>query len=217
MVSLVVPIFNEEELIDELVPRTTKALENFTKDFELIFVDDGSVDSSLEKLVSYQEQDERIIVISFSKNFGHQSAFTAGLEFAKGDYVAMMDGDLQDPPELLAEMHQKLTTEDFDIVSGKRTSRKGNITKNIFTNIFHSIFKKVADVDELENAGNFSMMNRNAVNALISLPNLHDLLVHAKLQKHRQDMQVPCWHFPLQFQSRCLTRPYIKHKTSHYL
>ncbi len=169
MVSLVIPIFNEEELIDELVPRTITALENFTKDFEVIFVDDGSVDSSLEKLINYQKNDKRIKVISFSKNFGHQAAYTAGLEYSKGELVAMMDGDLQDPPELLADMYKKIITEDFDIISGKRSARKGNITKNIFTNIFHSIFKKMAGVDDLENAGNFSMMNRNAVNALISL------------------------------------------------
>ena len=169
MVSLVVPIFNEEELIDELVPRVVKALESFVQEFELIFIDDGSTDSSLEKLRGYHENDQRIKIIEFSKNFGHQSAFTAGLEFAKGDFVAMMDGDLQDPPELLAQMYEKLISEDFDIVSGKRTSRKGNKSKNLLTNIFHSIFKKTAGVDDLENAGNFSMMNRNAVNALTSL------------------------------------------------
>ncbi len=169
MVSLVIPIFNEEELIDELVPRVVKALESFVQEFELIFIDDGSTDSSLEKLRGYHENDQRIKIIEFSKNFGHQSAFTAGLEFAKGDFVAMMDGDLQDPPELLAQMYEKLISEDFDIVSGKRTSRKGNKSKNLLTNIFHSIFKKTAGVDDLENAGNFSMMNRNAVNALTSL------------------------------------------------
>ena len=169
MVSLIVPIFNEEELIDELVPRTIKALESFIQDFEVVFVDDGSVDSSLEKLMSYQQNDNRIKILAFSKNFGHQAAFTAGLEYAKGEFVSMMDGDLQDPPELLADMYKKIKHEGFDIVSGKRTARKGNVTKNIFTNIFHSIFKKIAGVDDLENAGNFSMMNRNAVNALISL------------------------------------------------
>ena len=169
MVSLIVPIFNEEELIDELVPRTIKALESFIQDFEVVFVDDGSVDSSLEKLMSYQQNDKRIKILAFSKNFGHQAAFTAGLEYAKGEFVSMMDGDLQDPPELLADMYKKIKHEGFDIVSGKRTARKGNVTKNIFTNIFHSIFKKIAGVDDLENAGNFSMMNRNAVNALISL------------------------------------------------
>ena len=169
MVSLIVPIFNEEELIDELVPRTIKALESFIQDFEVVFVDDGSVDSSLEKLMSYQQNDKRIKILAFSKNFGHQAAFTAGLEYAKGEFVSMMDGDLQDPPELLADMYKKIKHEGFDIVSGKRTARKGNVTKSIFTNIFHSIFKKIAGVDDLENAGNFSMMNRNAVNALISL------------------------------------------------
>ncbi|MGQ8337139.1 glycosyltransferase family 2 protein [Sunxiuqinia sp. A32] len=169
MVSLVIPIFNEEQLLDELVPRATKALEKFASSFEIILVDDGSTDKSLQKLISYQETDNRIKILALSKNFGHQAAFTAGLEYAKGDYVAMMDGDLQDPPELLASMYQKLTEEGYDIISGKRTARKGNATRNLYTNIFHAIFKKMANVKDLEDAGNFSMMNREAVNALISL------------------------------------------------
>lgn len=169
MISLVVPIFNEEELIDELVPRSIKALEKISGDFELIFVDDGSADTSLPKLISYQQNEPRIKVIALSKNFGHQAAFTAGLENASGSYVAMMDGDLQDPPEVLEVMYRKLVDEGFDIVSGRRAARKGNKAKNKVTGLFHYIFKKVTNIEDLENAGNFSMMNRQALAALLSL------------------------------------------------
>jgi len=169
MISLVVPIFNEEELIDELVPRTIKALEQIAPDFELILVDDGSIDTSLSRLLKYQANDQRIKVIELSKNFGHQAAFTAGLENASGEYVAMMDGDLQDPPELLKLMYQKLTEEDYDIVNGTRSARKGNKAKNWLTGMFHYLFKTIANIEDLENAGNFSMMNRKALKALLSM------------------------------------------------
>ena len=169
MISLVIPIFNEEALIDELVPRSIKAIERMAGQFELILVDDGSTDSSLEKMVNYQKNDNRVKVLALSKNFGHQAAFTAGLEHAKGEYVAMMDGDLQDPPELLEQMYQKLSKENFDIISGKRSARKGNKTKNRITGLFHFIFKKITNIEDIENAGNFSMMNRNALNALLSM------------------------------------------------
>lgn len=169
MISLVVPIFNEEELIDELVPTSINALEAITPDFELIFVNDGSTDSSLKRLVEHQKKDRRIKVIALSKNFGHQAAFTAGLENASGEYVAMMDGDLQDPPEILEQMYQKLVNDGFDIVGGRRLARKGNVAKNKVTGLFHFIFKRLANIEDLENAGNFSMMNRQALNALLSM------------------------------------------------
>ena len=169
MISLVIPIFNEEELIDELVPRAIKAVEQISTRFELILVDDGSTDGSLQKLVDYQKNDSRIVVLALSRNFGHQAAFTAGLEHARGSYIAMMDGDLQDPPELLAAMYEKLKSENFDIVSGKRLARKGNKTRNGVTNFFHFIFKKITKIEDLQNAGNFSMMNRKALIALLSM------------------------------------------------
>jgi dolichol-phosphate mannosyltransferase len=103
-----------------------------------------------------------------SKNFGHQAAFTAGLELAMGNYVAMMDGDLQDPPELLPEMYRLIKEEGFDIVSGKRIGRKGNRLR-FTTNLFHFFFKKIAGIAEMENSGNFSMLNRAAVNALVQM------------------------------------------------
>jgi polyisoprenyl-phosphate glycosyltransferase len=169
MLSLVIPIFNEEKGIDELLKRTISALESFIADYEIIFIDDGSTDSSLEKILNWQGKNDRIKVLSLSKNFGHQAALTAGLEHAKGDIVAMMDGDLQDPPELLSEMHRKITQEDFDIVSGKKTGRKGSKGRILYAILFHLFFKKIGEIKDMENSGNFSMMNRIAVDALLMM------------------------------------------------
>jgi dolichol-phosphate mannosyltransferase len=123
----------------------------------------------VKKLLIHRASNKKIKIISLSKNFGHQAAFTAGLEFSTGNIVAMMDGDLQDPPELLAEMYSKITEEGLDIVSGKRTGRKGHSQRNFYTIIFHFIFKYVAGLENLENAGNFSMMTRVALQALLSM------------------------------------------------
>ncbi len=169
MLSLVIPIFNEEKLIDELIKRTVAAIESFAGDYEIIFVDDGSTDGSLLKILSYREKNKKIKVISLSRNFGHQAAYTAGMEHAKGDILAMMDGDLQDPPELLADMYRKITQEDFDIVSGKRTGRKGRSGRNLYTAMFHLIFRKIGEIRNMDNYGNFSMMKKIAADALLSM------------------------------------------------
>lgn len=169
MLSLVIPIFNEEKLIDELVKRTITALESFVSDYEVIFVDDGSTDLSLNKLLDWQQTNRRIKVLSLSKNFGHQAAYTAGLEYAKGEIVAMMDGDLQDPPELLEEMFLKIKNADLDIVSGKKTGRRGKKRRNLYTVMFHLLFRKIGEIRSMENYGNFSMMKRTAVDALLTM------------------------------------------------
>ena len=169
MLSLVIPIFNEENLIDELVKRTTAAIESFTNDYEIIFVDDGSNDQSLKKLLNCRLSNRYIKILSLSKNFGHQAAYTAGLEHAKGDLVAMMDGDLQDPPELLSEMYRKINEDEFDIISGKKIGRKGNAGRNFYAFLFHLFFKRIGEIEKMENYGNYSMMKREAVNALLSM------------------------------------------------
>jgi polyisoprenyl-phosphate glycosyltransferase len=166
MLSIVIPVYNEENLIDDLVKRTVSALESFVTDFEILFVDDGSDDRSLQNLLKWQKTEPKIKVLSLSKNFGHQAAFTAGLEHAKGDIVGMMDGDLQDPPELFAEMYRKITLENFDIISGKRSGRKGKSSRNIYTFFFHLLFRNISAIQNMENTGNFSLMNRDAVDAL---------------------------------------------------
>ena len=168
MFSLIIPVYNEEGLIDELAMRSLNALESFTSNYEILFINDGSTDSTLQKLKEIRNHSSRIKIVDLSRNFGHQAAFTAGLEMALGNYVAMMDGDLQDPPELLAEMYRKIKDEGYDIISGKRNGRKGKRFRKT-TNLFHAFFKKVAGIDDMENTGNFSMMNRAAVNALLQM------------------------------------------------
>jgi glycosyltransferase involved in cell wall biosynthesis len=169
MLSLVIPVFNESKLIDELMNRTLAALNSFADDFEIIMVDDGSTDDSLDKLLEWQKKENRITILSLSKNFGHQSAFTAGLEYSKGDIVAMMDGDLQDPPELLEEMYRMATMDGYDVVSGKKTGRKGNRGRNLSSFLFHLLFRHIAEIKHMENYGNYSMMRREAVEALLTM------------------------------------------------
>jgi glycosyltransferase involved in cell wall biosynthesis len=169
MLSLVIPIFNEEKLIDELIKRTISALDSFIQNYEVIFVDDGSTDESLKKILSWKQKNKKIKVLSLSKNFGHQAAYTAGLEHARGDIVAMMDGDLQDPPELLSEMYRKIREEDFDIVSGKKIGRKGKKGRILYALLFHLFFKKIGEIKDMENSGNYSMLRREAVDALLMM------------------------------------------------
>ena len=169
MLSIVIPIYNEEGLINDLVDRTVSALEKFTLDYEIIFVDDGSTDKSLKSLLNHQDNNSRIKVLALSGNFGHQAAFTAGLENSTGEIVGMMDGDLQDPPELFGEMYKKITVEGYDIISGKRSGRKGKTSRNLYTFLFHLLFRNVTAIQNMENTGNFSLMRREAVDALLTM------------------------------------------------
>ena len=168
MFSLIIPVYNEESLIDEMATRSVRAIESFTSNYEILFINDGSTDSTLTKLIEIRNKFKRIKIVDLSRNFGHQAAFTAGLEMAQGNYVAMMDGDLQDPPELLPEMYRKIKEQGFDIISGKRMGRKSKRLR-VTTNLFHALFKKVAGMEDVENSGNFSMMNRAAVDALLKM------------------------------------------------
>ena len=167
--SLIIPVYNEEKIIDELMQRTIPVLESITSDYELIVVDDGSTDSSIEKLLLFREGNGKIKILSLSKNFGHQAAYTAGLEHSNGNIVAMMDGDLQDPPELLAEMYRMITGGDYDIVSGRKTARKGRSGRIMYAWLFHLFFRHIGEIKNMENSGNYSMMSREAVDALLMM------------------------------------------------
>ena len=168
-ISVVVPIYNEVELVDDLYARLIKVLQNITSDFEIICVDDGSTDGSLDRLIDYHKKDNRFKVLILSKNFGHQAAYTAGLKYAKGDFVAMMDGDLQDPPELLALMYEKLQNESLDVVYGKRIKRDEPIIKKSLINLFHFVYNYIVKLKEVDNVGNFSIFSRRVSDSMLSL------------------------------------------------
>ena len=146
-----------------------KALLSIREEFEIICVDDGSTDQSTALLISRHQKDPRIKVLVLSRNFGLQSALTAGLERARGDYVAMMDGDLQDPPEIIPEMFRKITSGPYDIINGKRISRKEKGKKRILTGIFHFFFSRFSGLKNMEDYGNFSMFTRRALDGLLTM------------------------------------------------
>lgn len=169
LLSLVIPVFNEEEVIPSLWREVVDALSSFTSDFEVLFVDDGSSDNSLSLLLAIQKQDHRAKVIALSRNFGHQAAYTAGLTFAKGNYIAMMDGDLQDPPKYIKPMLDLLQQEDYEVVYGSRNERNEGYIKQRLTAAFHQLFKRVSNINAPENVGNFSVMTRQALDTFLAL------------------------------------------------
>jgi len=169
LITLVVPLYNEEQVVETLYDRTTKALSLITDSYEIICINDGSTDSTLSKLMSYNQKDKRFKVLELSRNFGHQAAYTAGLTYAKGDYVVMMDGDLQDPPELIPNLYKKISSENLDVVFGSRSARHETFIKRKSIELFHSVFSRMSSVKAPKNVGNFSIMNRSALNAFLNL------------------------------------------------
>lgn len=166
--SLVIPIYNEEALIAPLLQRTVVIMAAITEDFEIICVDDGSSDRSLERMLDFRRREQRLKIITLSRNFGHQAAYTAGLEHARGDYVVMMDGDLQDPPELIPKMVEAAQIRHLDIIHARRTGRSETLLKSVLQHIFHHVFNRLSGMENIRNIGNFSLMNRQALNALLS-------------------------------------------------
>ena len=169
LISVVIPVYNESDLIEDLYKAVMSAMTKFTDDFEVICVNDGSKDDTLLKLQVCHQRDKRFKVLNLSRNFGHQSAYTAGLSYAKGEYVAMMDGDLQDPPELIADMYKCAIDNQSDVVYGRRTERHETFFKKLSIKLFHFIFNKLSNINAPANVGNFSVMNRKALEAFLAL------------------------------------------------
>lgn len=168
-ISVVIPLFNESSIIEELYLRLKKSLENGFDNFEIWFVDDGSTDHSLRLLLELRKSDKRVKIISLSRNFGHQAAYMAGMKQATGEYVITIDGDLQDPPELIKTMYDKIVIEQLDIVQAVKRSRSEAIHKRMLLNLFHVLYSKVSTHKGVEHTGNYAVYNRKALEALLQL------------------------------------------------
>ena len=171
LVSLMVPCYNEEEALPYLYDALCKVMDECSKyEYELIFVNDGSRDKTLSVLKDMAEKDSRVHYISFSRNFGKEAAMYAGLDAAKGDWVGLLDADMQDPPSLLPEMFQALENDECDIIATRRVSRKGEPPiRSWFARRFYHLINKFTDVEIVDGARDFRVMKRPVVDAILSL------------------------------------------------
>ena len=170
LLSVVVPMYNEEEGVDLLFARLVPVLESITFDFEIVCVDDGSSDMTMAVLMRHHIRDSRIKVLSLSRNFGEDTALSAGLDYARGQAVVPIDADLQDPPELIAEMVAKWR-EGYEVVYAHRTDRESDdVSKRVTANLFYRIHNWMADVRIPDNTGDFRLMDRRVVEAVKHLP-----------------------------------------------
>jgi dolichol-phosphate mannosyltransferase len=166
LLSLVIPIYNEAEAFPLLLPELRRVLETLDCDYEIVFINDGSRDNSLEQLVAAANADPHIKLLSFARNFGHQAAITAGIDFTSGDAVVVMDADLQDPPELLRDMVAKYR-EGYDVVSAQRAVRRGDgIFKRLSARFFYWVMQTMVDERIVPEVGDFRLFSRDAVAAI---------------------------------------------------
>ena len=169
--SIVVPCYNEEETIPLFYPAVKKVVKQMPVETEYWFVNDGSSDDTLAKLRKLHAQDpERVHYVSFSRNFGKEAGLYSGLQAATGDYVVVMDADLQDPPEYLPEMYKDISTGEYDCVGMRRTDRKGEAKfKSFLSNQFYNVINKISDTKIVSGARDYRMMTRQMVDAVLSL------------------------------------------------
>ena len=171
LLSIVVPCYNEQETIHPFITEMKKVEAQMSNNlaFEYIFVNDGSKDKTLEVLREVAEQFENVHYISFSRNFGKEAGLLAGLEEAKGDLVTVMDVDLQDPPELLIEMYQKIQG-GYDVVGTRRADRKGEpVIRSFFAKSFYYLINKISDTEMVDGARDFRLMTRQVVDSILEL------------------------------------------------
>ena len=170
LVSVVVSCYNEEEVL----PIFYKEINKISKEmdyvnFEFLFVDDGSKDKTLEIIKKLSKEDSRVKYISFSRNFGKEAAMNAGLSYSKGDYVVVMDADLQDPPKYLKEMYNYMK-DGYDVAATRRITRKGEpVVRSFFSKLWYKLIDKMSDTEMVDGARDFRMMKRKVVDAILSL------------------------------------------------
>lgn len=170
-ISIIVPCYNEEEAMPLFYDEICKTASTFDKvDFEFIFVNDGSRDRTLEVARDLAKKDKRVRYISFSRNFGKEAAMLAGLEYSVGDYVAIMDADLQDPPSMLHDMYDGIKNEGYDCVATRRVNRKGEPPiRSFFAKCYYKLINKISDTEIVDGARDYRLMSRQMVDSILSL------------------------------------------------
>ena len=171
-ISIIIPCYNEEQSIPFFYKEITKITQKLKYNFEFIFVNDGSKDNTIGIIKKYSKKDKRVKYINFSRNFGKEAAMYAGLEHSTGDYVAIMDADLQDPPSLLPEMINILNDkkQDYDCVGTRRVTRKGEPPiRSFFARMFYKIINKISKIEMVDGARDYRLMKRTMVNSILEL------------------------------------------------
>ena len=172
-ISIVVPCYNEEESLELFYRETSKVMEEIKKkvEVEYILVNDGSNDKTLQKMRKLSSENKNVIYLSFSRNFGKEAAMLAGFKAANGDYVAVMDADLQDPPKLLPEMFEILEQKEYDCVGTRRVTRTGEPPiRSFLARCFYKIINKLSKVEMVDGARDFRLMTRQMVDAILAMP-----------------------------------------------
>ncbi len=175
LLSVIVPCYNEEAAIPFFYEEMKKTEEQFAArfsgvEFEYVFIDDGSKDATVEVIKKLREEDKRIHFVSFSRNFGKEAALYAGLSKAAGDYVVCMDADLQDPPQLLADMYAAVTQEGYDSAATRRVTRKGEPKiRSFFARMFYRIMNRISDIEFVDGARDYRIMSRKMTDAILEL------------------------------------------------
>ncbi len=171
VISIIVPCYNEEEMIPLFYDEIDKISQEMNAiTFEFIFVNDGSRDATLDRLKELASRDARVRYYSFSRNFGKEAALYAGLVHSHGDYVAVMDVDLQDPPELLPEMYRLIQDEGYDCIGTRRKDREGEpVIRSFFARGFYKLINRISDTEIIDGARDFRLMSRQMVNAILSM------------------------------------------------
>lgn len=169
LLSIVVPCFNEEESVEIFLKEIRETLKEH--DYEILYINDGSSDNTLKKIKELADSNSNVKYISFSRNFGKESAIYAGLKNASGDLICVMDVDLQHPPSLLPGMIESVSSEDYDVVAARRVSRKGEPKiKSFFSHLFYKVFNRITNMDLAEGATDYRVMRKPVVDAILKMP-----------------------------------------------